>query len=132
MKQYPKNTENNNAAAKPTFFRKKDLLVVGGILLLAGAFFLVWQLTRTPANIARVTAVTPEGEEVQTLSLASNRVVHIADGELPVTLEILDGRIRFVNSTCPDHLCEGFGWLANEGEEAICLPAKVWVRVEQT
>ena len=25
---------------------------------------------------------------------------------------------------CPDHICEGFGWLSNEDQTATCLPAR--------
>ena len=42
---------------------------------------------------------------------------------LPVTLEVKDGAVRFVNSVCPDHICENTGWLRLEGEAAVCAPA---------
>jgi len=29
-----------------------------------------------------------------------------------------------VDSPCPDHLCENFGWLSRAGDWAACLPAK--------
>ena len=35
-----------------------------------------------------------------------------------------DGAARFVDSPCPDHICEGFGWLSNEDQTATCLPAR--------
>ncbi len=44
---------------------------------------------------------------------------------IPVTItvhiEIKDGAARFVDSPCPDHICEGFGWLSNEDQTATCL-----------
>ena len=39
-------------------------------------------------------------------------------------LQIKDGAARFVDSPCPDHICEGFGWLSNEDQTATCLPAR--------
>ena len=39
-------------------------------------------------------------------------------------IQIKDGAARFVDSPCPDHICEGFGWLSNEDQTATCLPAR--------
>ena len=41
-----------------------------------------------------------------------------------------NGGIAFVNSPCPDHLCEGFGVLKNEGDWAACMPAKASLTIE--
>ena len=41
-----------------------------------------------------------------------------------VHIQIKDGAARFVDSPCPDHICEGFGWLSNEDQTATCLPAR--------
>ena len=40
-----------------------------------------------------------------------------------------DGGIRFVDSPCPDHLCEGFGVLRRAGDWAACLPARASVTI---
>ena len=47
-----------------------------------------------------------------------------------VHLQVRDGTIAFVDSPCPDHLCEGFGRLSREGDWAACMPAHVSVTVE--
>lgn len=46
-------------------------------------------------------------------------------------LEVKDGAVRFVDSVCPDHICENTGWLRLEGEAAVCAPAGVAVTVQQ-
>ena len=43
---------------------------------------------------------------------------------LTVHIEVKDGAARFVDSPCPDHICESFGWLSNEDQTATCLPAR--------
>ena len=40
----------------------------------------------------------------------------------PVSFEVLDGKIRFVNVTCPDHICEKAGWCESPGDRAVCMP----------
>lgn len=47
-----------------------------------------------------------------------------------VHLEVKDGAIRFVDSPCPDHLCENYGWLSQTGDFAACMPALTSVVVQ--
>ena len=42
-----------------------------------------------------------------------------------------NGGIAFVNSPCPDHLCEGFGILQNAGDWAACMPARTSITIEE-
>ena len=48
----------------------------------------------------------------------------IVSGDYTIHLQVQNGAIRFVDSPCPDHLCENFGWLSRAGDWAACLPAK--------
>lgn len=112
----------------------QNLLFAAVVLLLAGALAL-WLAhtglsgTDTPGTAARVT-VDGRGGDVL-LSLAEDGRYSIEGGRLPVTLEVAGGRIRFVESQCPDHICEHYGWLSQEYDQAVCMPAGVVVTVER-
>ena len=45
-------------------------------------------------------------------------------GYYTVHIEVKNGSARFIESPCPDHICEGFGWLSAEDQTATCLPAR--------
>ena len=47
-----------------------------------------------------------------------------------VHLQVRDGAVAFLDSQCPDHVCEDFGWLSQPGQWASCVPAGVMVTVE--
>ena len=47
-----------------------------------------------------------------------------------VHLQVRDGAVAFLDSQCPDHVCEAFGWLSDPGQWASCVPAGVMVTVE--
>ena len=63
------------------------------------------------------------------ISLDEEKIHTITEGNFVVTLEVKDGAIRFINSQCPDHLCEGFGFVSEEDDFAVCMPAGVAVMI---
>ena len=109
------------------FLKKRDLLFLAILLALAAGIALFY--LAQPAGGKAI--VTVEGGVSFEISLAQDGVYHIEDAALPVTLEVRDGKIRFIDSQCPDHLCEGFGLIGSEGEYAICMPAGVAVTISK-
>ncbi len=63
------------------------------------------------------------------IDLSVDDTYHI-EAAYPVTLVVKDGKISFQDSKCPDHLCEGFGWLSYDSDFASCLPAGVVVSID--
>lgn len=75
-------------------------------------------------------AVVSAQEKITEIPLSENGTYNIEGGLLPVQLIVENGTIRFTNSQCPDHVCEGFGKLKSEGDKAICAPARVMVSID--
>lgn len=131
----PKPANAPQSKAPRPFFARAEVLVVA-VLLLGALLWLV--LSRLPgagaggatARVSITRGGNGESAESFTISLAEDRLLQV-EGDLPVTLEVKDGAIRFVDSHCPDHLCEDFGWIRREGEWALCAPAGVLVSVQQ-
>lgn len=58
---------------------------------------------------------------------ASKNGTYTVEGELgPTTFEIKDGRVRIVDSPCPNKTCVAQGW----HNPLVCLPNKVMITVE--
>lgn len=106
-----------------------DMIVIALLLVIALGWFLL--------NNVFSTAVTPmakvqvDGQVVKEIDLnaAEDQTIQIDSGKLPVTLEIKDHKIAFVNAVCPDKICEHYGYIHKSGQEAVCLPAKVSVHI---
>lgn len=105
---------------------KKNLWFVLAALALAALVFFLFHRGGTGA-VARVDVA---GGQTLRLPLNEDGTFSIEGAALPVTLQVKDGAVRFINSVCPDHICEHTGWLQLEGETAICAPAGVVVTVE--
>lgn len=114
----------------PVFFRRWQVVAVAAALVVAVAALLLSHLLRGPGTVA-VVAVGQQAQRAQTIRLDRDGEYLIEGGALPVTLEVQNGAIRFINSVCPDHDCEGFGWLRRDGDWALCAPAGVQVWVEE-
>ena len=71
------------------------------------------------------------GGITETLPLDTDHDYVYDVGDYVVHLQVKDGAIAFLDSQCPDHVCEQFGWLAEDGAWAACVPAGVYVVVEE-
>lgn len=126
----PQEQAPNNKPTPKTFFRKRDLILIAAVLALAAGFFVYRRFTATTGTAAQITVgLISQEQTIALYNLDQDRSIEITNASLPVHLEVKGGKIRFVGSECPDHDCEGFGWLRNEGDWAACLPAGVVVRI---
>ncbi|MEF9865997.1 MAG: NusG domain II-containing protein [Oscillospiraceae bacterium] len=107
---------------------KKQNIIFISIILIISAAIAIFGLLRPNGAVAVVSVADKSTEKI---SLAKDGVFKIENGNLPVTLQVKDGKIRFINSVCPDHVCEGFGWLSKEEDRAVCAPARVVVSIEE-
>ena len=65
-----------------------------------------------------------DSNTVLDIPLEKDETYSVDSGYYTVHIEVKDGRARFIESPCPDHICEGFGWLSAEDQTATCLPAR--------
>ena len=70
-----------------------------------------------------------DSNSVLTFPLDKDDTYDVDTGYLTVHIEVRDGAARFMDSPCPDHVCESFGWLSEEGAWAACVPAGVYVQL---
>ena len=107
------------------FLSPRGMVLCGALLLAAGALYLA--LSLLPQGTVAV--VEQNGQEVaqltgpETLSLTGENGVE-------VTITFTPQGAAVTASTCPDQVCVQTGQLTRAGESAICLPARVTLRLE--
>lgn len=108
-------------------FRKRDLLIFLLAAVLAGAGFLQW----LPKSGAPVAVIEQNGQEVRRIALSSipQPETLVLEGEISVTVLLEPGQVSIVHSDCPDQICVNTGVLTRPGQSAVCLPARVAVRI---
>lgn len=108
-------------------FRKRDLLIFLLAAVLAGAGFLQW----LPKSGAPVAVIEQDGKEVRRVELSSiiQPETLVLEGEISVTVLLEPGKVSIVHSDCPDQICVNTSVLTRPGQSAVCLPARVAVRI---
>ena len=117
--------------AKDSVKKEKKLdinkIMIGGLLVFSLVAMGIRYLTADKGEYAMV-AIDGTASRYE-ISLEEEAIHTITEGNFVVTLEVKGGAIRFINSQCPDHLCEGFGFVSEEDDFAVCMPAGVAVLI---
>lgn len=100
-----------------------DLIFAAVILLAAGVLFYLRSAGQSSSTLG-AELIYGDNNTVQKISLDKDATYDIDTGYLTVHIEVKDGAARFVDSPCPDHICESFGWISQEDQSATCLPAR--------
>ena len=114
----------------------KKNLIFAAVVLAAAAVLGIFAWRGVPAATrpggSGKTAVLRYGDPQveQRIDLRKNADYDIDTGLYTIHLHVENGGIAFVNSPCPDHTCEGFGVLKNQGDWAACMPAKASLTIE--
>ena len=112
---------------KKHFPRRSTLLFAAAVAAAAAVLYLA-----THGGSGTV-ALVQYGDPQQTLRIPLDQDARydLESGGYAIHLQVENGAIAFVESPCPDHLCEEFGWLSRAGDWAACLPAQASVTIEE-
>lgn len=109
---------------------KRDILPLCALLLFAALFLLL--LSRAPQGKTVVIQIDGEVAEVVELSTLQEPVERdlIGAGGITVTLLLEPEGASFLRSGCPDKTCVHTGKITRAGESALCLPARISLKLE--
>jgi hypothetical protein len=103
-------------------------LIFAGVILAIAAALLAWRLLTAKKGYV---AVIDFGYDItEQIPLTEDNDYYYDVGEYIVHIQVKDGKAAFVSSQCPDHVCEQFGWLEQEGDWACCMPAGAFLSIE--
>ena len=111
------------------FFKKQDLILIGIIAIIAG-ILLFWNLSAARGGCTAV--VEQDGQVLMQIDLSSVTEPETIElgGEYHVVLLAEPDAIQFASSDCPDQICVNTGVLTQAGQTAVCMPARISVRLE--
>ncbi|MGC8659213.1 MAG: NusG domain II-containing protein [Desulfomonilaceae bacterium] len=109
------------------YFTNGDILVILMMFLLAGSLFIF--LPNRLAAGGNTVYVTVDGKLTGRYSLSHDRLVSV-NGPLGETkVQIQAGKVRILNSPCPNHYCVRMGAVSAGGSALVCVPNRIIVRI---
>ena len=70
-----------------------------------------------------------DGQSME-IDLSEDARYDVVSNGLNVHIVVKDGKAGFIESECPDHICEHYGMLSNENDTAVCMPAKAVLTIQ--
>ena len=109
---------------------QKNLIFAAVVLAAAALLFVLYRANAPKAE--PLVAVVDFGDGItETIPLDEDHDYLYDVGDYIVHLQVKDGAVAFLDSQCPDHVCEQFGWLSEQDAWAACVPAGVYVTVQE-
>lgn len=107
--------------------RKIDLIIIAVIIFMAAVSFIVIHIFYK--DTGKTVQIFVKNRLVKELPLDKDITYNIEDGDYFNTLTIKDSRVYMTDANCPDKLCVKQKEIKENGENIICLPHKVIVKV---
>lgn len=112
-------------------FKSGDKVLMIGVAAIA-LFFLGWNTFRTNSDAHLTAVITHQGSVVKQIDLGRlNKpdYIHLNEAGIHQVIQAEKGRIRFLESDCPNQTCVKTGWLTKAGDKAVCLPSRVVITI---
>ena len=108
---------------------KKTKIILWAIAVLAVLGCALWLLLPHGGTTDCTAEIWIDGKMVRSIYLpqAAEEEISLAEYGKEVLLEVKNHRIAFISSDCPDKVCIHNGWLAREGEQAVCRCDEVYI-----
>lgn len=106
------------------------LIVLLVLALAAGSAFAVWGRSGEPAEMEAVVIVNGETAERIALDRPERTERTVVAGGYTLRIAAEGGEVWVESSDCPTQDCVRTGHISKSGQSAVCLPARVIVRLE--
>ena len=106
--------------------KRNDIYLIATVIIIVIVAGLYIFLNKKPSARAVLKYNKTESMEI---NLSKNQRIDLKSNGINIHISVKDGAVAFVDSECPDHICERYGYIKNVGESAICLPAQASLTV---
>lgn len=102
----------------------RDMCLIGVLLILAVVMLILMNSRRERGAMVEVYL---GGELVSSVPLSEDNIFSV-NNDLNV-IEILGGKVRMAEASCPDRVCQRQGWIDGVGQSIVCLPNNLVIMV---
>jgi len=107
-----------------------DKILIATVTVLA-AVILIWNILGASPDPDVTAVITQDGRIIKQLDLLNlNEPEYLyLTGTVSQVIVAERGRIRFLESDCPNRTCVNSGWLTRAGDRAVCVPSRVVIKI---
>ena len=109
------------------FAKKKDFIIIAVIVLVA--FIALAMIKFFPKSTADTAVIKYDGKVVKEVSLNVDTEFSLKE-DPTVKFKVQNGKISFIDATCPDKICQNTGFISKTGQSAVCLPKKTVLQLK--
>ena len=102
-------------------------LKIGDFIVIVIFLFAIFFIPRSAGK--KVIVIVDKGKEY-IYPLNVDRIVEFKGNIGMVKVEIKDKRAKVIESSCPLKICMKTGWIENKGEQIICVPNRMIIRID--
>lgn len=107
-----------------------DKILIATVTVLA-AVILIWNIQGASPDPDVTAVITQDGrviKQLDLLNLDEPEYLYLT-GTVSQVIVAERGRIRFLESDCPNRTCVNSGWLTRAGDRAVCVPSRVVIKI---
>ncbi len=104
--------------------KKQDVILICALLTVFSLIYFIFTLFTKDGSYAEIRY---DGKLIGAYSLSEDRKIEIENSN---TLIIENGKIFMEKASCPDKHCINMGKVSMEGEQIVCLPNRVTVKIK--
>lgn len=112
-------------------FKSGDKILIIAVIVTA-VLFVAWNTFRTESGEHLTAVITHQGNEIKNIDLSNlskPEQIDLNEARIHQVIRAEKGRIRFLESDCPNQTCVKTGWLTKPGDKAVCLPSRVVITI---
>lgn len=108
------------------------LIVLMGLIAIASLFWsnLNGDMKQSKSLIADITCNGKIIRKVDLIKIKGTQLILLKNNGVKLSVSAKEGKIRILDSDCPDKYCVKRGWLSKSGESVICMHSKTIVMIE--
>jgi hypothetical protein len=111
---------------------KYDLIMISFFLSISFVFLFIQIFSKSENNLSKkYVCVYCNGKLKDKLCIEKNiSKRYLLDKNEYNEIQILDGKIKVIDSSCKNKICVKSGWIYNENMSIVCVPNKFIVKIE--
>ncbi|HHV60784.1 MAG TPA: NusG domain II-containing protein [Clostridiaceae bacterium] len=107
------------------------LLVITALLSISGYVGYSMYMDRIE-SLSKIAVIRYEDQTIRRINIdtVDKLMEFTVNGIYNNKILVEKGRIRVIESDCPDQVCVRTGWLTKTGELAVCVPNRLMIKIE--